>query len=138
MEALNENNVKDFKWWDKCKEKFKCEAIKHSIKKTKDFYKISIELENGLRQIEGLINGCIDNNIKEQLLIEKRSLLEQLGALFKERSQGAIIRSKCKIINENEQASSSFLKMETRRAKKNFIEGLKKLTTQQLTIQVRQ
>ena len=71
-EALNENNVKDLKWWDKCKEKFKCEAIKFSIKKTKDFYKISTELETGLRQIEGLINGCNEINIKEQLFIEKR------------------------------------------------------------------
>ena len=47
----------------------------------------------------------------------KVEIIDKIKFLFTERQKGAILRSRCKILVENENPSSSFLKIETFNAK---------------------
>ena len=123
---LRELNIQSWEWWENCKRIFKDIAIKHSIKRNVDFHKQITDLELALTQIEGLIRSCDDMSFSEILKDEKHTLIRKIGIIYKQKYKGAMLRSKCKILIDNEQPNSGFLRIEAKNSKKQIIEGLKK------------
>ena len=111
-------------WWDKVKVLFKEVAIRHGIRRSKNYYKELNNLEKGLNQIEALLTDPNINNVRESLLQEKEGIINKIRMLYNERQKGAIFRSRCQILVDNENPSSSFLKLETKKAKKAMLEGI--------------
>ena len=124
---LNNQHVdKDLSWWDGCKKTFKEIAIKHSQIRAKNYYKELNQLENSLRQIEGLMIDCDDNSLMEELNMEKSVLKSKIKQLFEQKYKAAYIRSKCENLTNNEQPNSNFLRLEILKGKNAKIEQIKK------------
>ena len=85
-----------------CKKKFKEVAVNYSVQRCENYYKKISELENSLRQINALQIDCSNPNFKEELINEKNDIINEISQLYREKSEGAIIRSRCKMIFENE------------------------------------
>ena len=123
---MRNNEINSLEDWDNCKKVFKEIAIKHCVNKSKQFYKIIKELENSLREIECLMETDSDNDFLEQLKIEKTEIVNKINILYTDRYKGAVIRSNCINLDNNEQSNTSFLRIESKMANKNMIEGLLK------------
>ena len=104
-------NEKNWEWWDKVKLAFKKVAIKHSKQNEINFRKKLREMEEGIKQLDTLLLNSNNNALTNVIIEEKNSLKEQIDLLYRNRLKGALIRSKCEILTNNENPSSNFLRM---------------------------
>ena len=110
--------------WEKCKENFKLIAMAHSKNLTKESFLNLKKLEEALRQIDCLILDCQNVTLLERLILEKKEIKARITNFYNEKYKGAIIRAKCKILNDNEEPNSHFLKLELKNGKESKIESL--------------
>ena len=131
-EMASRNEIRNLEDWDKCKKVFKEIAIRHSVNNSKQFHTKIRDLENSLREIECLMETECDNDFFDQLKIEKNEIIDKINILYTDRYKGAMLRSNCTVLDNNENSNTSFLRIESKNANKNLIEGLLK-TNGQLT-----
>ena len=75
--------------------------------------------------MDALISNCSDESFKNAVNEEKLLLKEQISVIYKNKFNGAFIRSKSEILTNNENPSSNFLRMEACHAKKLIIKNIK-------------
>ena len=116
---------KNWELWEEIKLKFKEIALKHSKIREKNERKLLKELEDGIQQLDALMANCSDEYFKNAVNEEKLLLKEQISLIYKNKFNGAFIRSKSEILTNNENPSSNFLRMEASHAKKLIIKSIK-------------
>ena len=121
-------NEKNWEWWDKVKLAFKNVAIKHSKQNEVNFRQKLREMEEGIKQLDTLLLNSNNNDLTNVIIEEKNCLKEQIDLLYRNKLKGALIRSKCEILTNNENPSSNFLRMEAKNSKKIIIKNVKNET----------
>ena len=117
--VLRANNNFSIEWWDNCKETFKSHIIEFCRIKGQRFKAELRKLEEKIRMFNDFNKiepGRFNNDI-EMAQNEIEELLHQ-------KINGAIIRSKAQILDNNEKPSKFFLKKEHARAKSKLIDKL--------------
>ena len=66
------------------------------------------DLDYGIRQLEAILLDCSNDSVKEEIINEKKMLKDQISAILSERYKGALIRSKCEFLDNNENPNSNF------------------------------
>ena len=125
LERNSNNQEKNVKWWEDTKQIFKEIAIKHGKQNVKKYHEALNECEEGIRLLNSLLVDCNDPELKDRINEEKNLLSDQIDILYKEKYNGAIIRARCDILTNNEDASSNFLRMEASNSKKLIIKEVK-------------
>ena len=126
LNQITSDDTIDLAWWDNCKHNFKKIAIKHSIDESKNFQNKLRDLEEGLRQVDCLMINCTDLTLLDRLKLEKSDIKAKISSLYSDKFKGAQIRSRCKILDDNEDPNSHFLKLEVTNGRRTKIEKLKK------------
>ena len=94
--------------WDYIKCRIRGESIQYSKQVSNNIKNQEKELINRLEVLE--INMGISPDINKE--IEYKLLKQNLDVIYNERAKGAIIRSRCQWIEENEKCSNYFLNLE--------------------------
>ena len=106
-------NLKDKHiYWDYIKSRIRDETISYSIIKNKNKNIYKADLESRLLKLEESVSTVPDvNNLDEYFLVKN-----ELESIYNEQAQGAIIRSRCQIVEEAERNTKYFLAL----AKHNY------------------
>ena len=111
---ITTNNEINGEWWEIAKENFRKCALKHSKIREKNYRQQLREFENGIHELEALLSNCNNDNLRDIINEEKNTLKNQIDILYNEKYQGALVRSRCDILTNNENPSSNFLRMESK------------------------
>ena len=119
--------------WDFIKCKITTDTITYSITKHKEQNKILDVLSAKLEALESLVTSTPNlNNVQEYNQVKK-----QLEEMYENKVKGAMIRSRCNLLENNEKPSKFFLNLEKAKNNIRSIKSLKinkKLTFSQTEI----
>ena len=124
-ELMNSHTVKDWDWWESFKCSVKEIAIKHSKVNQKRKIKELEKIEDGIKQLNCLIENCSDESITRSMQVEKNILKDRIDQFYHDELKAAQIRSKCDKLTHNESPSSNFLRVEASKAKHMVVKELK-------------
>ena len=103
-------------WWDECKTKLKSIAIKHSVRRSKQY---KAKERNLLHELSRLHNDQTPD------VHEIQRIEHELTSLADEKARGAQIRSRASWIEEGERPTRYFFNLEKRKQPKSCISKLK-------------
>ena len=106
-------------WWDQCKVAFKEFLIKLSCKKSRTFKQQYNTLRNRLELLE-VLNKIQPNKFNKDMI----SVKKEIDDMLTNKLHGHIIRSRAKVIENNEKPTRFFLRKEHARAKAKTINVL--------------
>jgi exonuclease III len=119
-ETLNRTSSINTEWWENCKLESKRLIVTHSIRLAKEKRLALKDLENQLRKLNKMEN-CNHGMYSDEILAIKR----EITLLLDEQFEGSKVRSKAKLLDNQEKPSRYFTKKEKDDANNRFMKTLK-------------
>ena len=118
--SLNEESNPNTKW-ELIKSTIRSESITYSVQKSKEQKNDELLLQKEIEAIHDQLNKCKDPNLENELLDKQK----QQETLYDQKTQGIILRAKCRWIEDGEKNTKYFANLEKRNYENKVITELK-------------